>query len=585
MSVTFVTAYYTLENTPYFNVRPEELEPWSILDIVQTGVQLCLYIGENCMFESVFDSWSEQYTNFRVMPYRLYYKDMFAYKALKNDLLPENRNLAKDTLEYIVYMHSRTEIMEDAISENPWESTHFAWIDFNMPRLFSKKTDSLNMLRTIACHSFPETALYLAGCWPKEALPNVASNICWRFCGGFFLGDAKSLNGFAELSREYMVEFLEKYGRLTWEVNYWAWLEYEKSDKWASKCNGKWYRGDHNDTILNVLNAISADTYTVSIAPHSELLDLSYPNLQDYIPGSPSYVQWTDAASGETRHLLNTRFVNYWLYPNGYYRFHDSDMVIGNRNLVSELDASTLEIADYREMGQDLFDVSGDKMASTPSKKRHFSEGLEDIRLFVGPENQLRFIATNVNFSPVHGRNRMIVGDYDIDGLVYRNCRVVLPPENHGGMEKNWIPITRDLDELFVYRWSPFEVGKVNPETNQLEIVERFPVKSWIFGKLRGSSTFVPYTRDARYLVGVAHFSEEHGPRHYYHMLVLLDKTTLRPVAYSSTFYFEKLLVEFCIGFALQEDKYVFWVSRFDRDPIRVRIEMDKIPISNEVLY
>jgi hypothetical protein len=260
-------------------------------------------------------------------------------------------------------------------------------------------------------------------------------------------------------------------------------------------------------------------------------------------------------------------------------------MVIGNRNMVSTLNAETLEIEDYQEMGQDLFDVSGLQIAPTPSKKRHFSEGLEDIRLFVGKEGRLRFIATNVNFSPVHGRNRMIVGDYDIDSLAYQNCQIVLPPEKHGGTEKNWIPIVRDLDEFFVYRWSPFELGKVNPATNQLEIVERFPVKSWIFGKLRGSTTFVPYTKDERYLVGVAHFSEEHGPRHYYHMLVLLEKETLKPVAYSQTFYFEKLLIEFCIGFTIHQDKYVFWVSRFDRDPIRIRIDMDKIPISNEVLY
>lgn len=576
-SVTFVSAYYTFEKTQYFNTKPEELEPWSILDIVKTGVQLCLYIGEKCMFESLFESWTEEYTNFKVMPYRLYYKDMFVYKALKTDALPENRNLSKDTLEYIVYMHSRTEIMEDAISENPWESTHFAWIDFNMPRLFSKKHDSLDMFHVIAGHPFPETGLYLAGCWPKEPLQNIASTICWRFCGGFFLGDAKSLIGFAELCRKYIVEFLDKYGRLTWEVNYWAWLEFEKSEEFGAT----WYRGDHNDTILNVLNTISADTYTMSLAPHVEQIDLTYPYLPDYFPGSPSYVEWIDA-SGQTRHILNTRFVNYWMYPNGYYRFHNSEMVIGNKNMVSNLDPETLEIADYQEMGEQLFDVSGQLMEQTPTKKRHFSEGLEDIRLFVGVDGKLRFIATNVDYSPVHSRNRMIVGDYNIDSLQYENCVMMLPPEKHGGTEKNWIPLVRGGEELFIYRWSPFELGKVNPETKQLEIVERTHIQSWIFGKLRGSTTFVPYT-DSRYLVGVAHFSEEHGPRHYYHMLVLLDKETLKPAFCSSTFYFEKLAIEFCIGFSIQDDKYVFWVSRFDRDPIRIRIAMDKIPVNIRV--
>lgn len=585
--VTFVTAYYTFENTPYFNIKPEELEPWSILDIVKTGVQLCLYIGENCVFEPVFESWAQEYAHFRVMPYRVFYKDMFVYRTIgqeaEDSLLPEHRNLAKDTLEYIVYMHSRTEIMEDAISENPWDSTHFAWIDFNMPRLFSKKEESAYLFQAIAKHTFPETRLYLAGCWPKEALPNVASNICWRFCGGFFLGDTKSLIGFAELCREHMGEFLEKYRRITWEVNYWAWLEYEKAHEWDTKCSGTWYRGDHNDSILNVLHAISADTYTVSIADHSQQVVLEYPYMQDFLAGSPSYVEWVDPSSNQTRHLLNTRFMNYWLYPNGYYRFHDPEMVIGNRNLLSELNATTLEIEDYREMGREIRDPSGQVMSQTPSNKRHFSEGLEDIRLFVGPQGNIRFIATNVDYSPLLGRNRMVTGDYNVDTLTCENCEVVLPPEDHGGMEKNWIPILRGLEELFVYRWSPFELGKVNPATNRLEIVERFSVKSWLFGKLRGSTTFVPYAKDPRYLVGVAHFSEEHGPRHYYHLLVLLEKTTLKPVSFSRTFYFEKLTIEFCIGFTIHEGDYVFWVSRFDRDPVRIRIPMERIPIEMEV--
>ena len=81
-------------------------------------------------------------------------------------------------------------------------------------------------------------------------------------------------------------------------------------------------------------------------------------------------------------------------------------------------------------------------------------------------------------------------------------------------------------------------------------------------------------------LLGVVHFSEDHSPRHYYHILVLLDKETLRPLKYSNNFCFKNLGVEFCIGFTDElEDEYVFWISQMDRDPITVFIQKSELPL------
>jgi hypothetical protein len=85
------------------------------------------------------------------------------------------------------------------------------------------------------------------------------------------------------------------------------------------------------------------------------------------------------------------------------------------------------------------------------------------------------------------------------------------------------------------------------------------------------------------YLIGLAHFSEEHAPRHYYHLLILLEKNTLRPVRYSRVFYFEKLSIEFCVGMAIRNGRYVFWVSRFDRDPVCLEVEAGELELNNVV--
>jgi hypothetical protein len=488
---------------------------------------------------------------------------MWIYKALSSYSLPASRNTEKDTLEYMVYMHSRPEIMEDAISENPWDSAHFAWIDFNAPRLFRKR-ESFQILKDIARHPYSEDACFFAGCWPKLDGPaNIATQIHWRFCGAFYLASIQSHLGFADLYRSAFPEFIESCGGIfPWEVNYWAWLEWKKSEKWRPT----WYHGDHNDQMLNVLAGISADTYATALG-FTSAQEYDYPKIDPFLPGSASYLEH------DGRHYLNTRFVNYWMYPSGYYRFHSPDMVIENRNFLSELDATTMTPTDFREMDETtLYGMGGAVLEKPARDKRAFSVGLEDIRLFSGANGEIRFIATNVEYSPSN-KNRMIVGTYDLTGAKYRDCLVVVPPDPNSWCEKNWIPIVFHGEEMFIYKWQPMEIGKIDPATHQLNIVLRHETPFWIFSRLRGSSGFVD---SGEYLVGVAHFSEEHSPRHYYHVLVFLDKTTLKPVKHSRVFYFEKLSIEFCIGFRiLRRDSgcyYVFWISRFDREPICVEI-------------
>lgn len=610
--VTFVSAYHTLKSTPYFDINSEELNPAPIFELARTGINLCLYIGVDCKFETEFVELEKECPNFRVMPYRTNYEDMWVYRAVEEWLsekgiecseqtipLPIFRNAEKDTFEYLIYTHSRAEIIEDAISENPFDSTHFAWIDFHVPGLFSDKSESFAKLVEIANYSFPETASYFAGCWPRldENMATVlAHRINWRFCGAFFLADAKTMGDFMEMYRTHFPVFLRAIETFTWEVNFWAWLEY--TDLWQTN----WYRADHNDTLMNLLPGISADTYATILTDNFvSRKEYNYPAIEPFLPGSASYLEHDGA------HYINTRFVNYWMYPNGYYRFYSHDMTIENRNFLSKLDGKTMKPLYFKEMkGDAIYDANQEPLVIPEREKRPFSVGLEDIRLFSGVKGAngkrpVRFIATNVEYSESN-RNRMIIGTYDINTLSYKNCVLTVPPDPNSWCEKNWIPVIRknkeDVEEeLFIYKWSPMEIGRIDPETNQLNIVVSHEIKPWIFSRLRGSTTFVdaplqflPAGIDAKkeYLIGLTHFSEEYTPRHYYHMMILLEKETLRPVRYSRVFYFESMSIEFCIGLALKPKKrgdstYLFWISRFDRDPICLEVKKDAILLEHEI--
>jgi len=597
--VTFVTAYYTLESTPYFEKRPDEWNPAPIFELAKSGIQLCLYIGKNCKFEQEFKDLEKECQNFRLMSYRVYYKNLWTYREIgETTRLPQNRNLEKDTIEYMVYMHSRHEIIANAISENTWNSTHFAWIDFNSPKLFQKKEESFAKLREIAHYPFPKTANYFAGCWAKldagvEIESHITDTIHWRFLGAFFLGSAESFAKFADLYHEKFPEFVKKTGVFPWEVNFWAWLE--ATMEWTPT----WFSGDHNDNMLNIFRGVSADTYATPLHQSSILSkkEYTYPAIEPFLPGSASYVEHLG------KHYLNTRFVNYWMYPNGYYRFHSEDMVIENRNFCSLLDPLSLEPVDFSEMNEmTLIGVDGNLLEKPERAKRTFSVGLEDIRLF-SANDRIRFIATNVEYSPV-SKNRMVLGTYDLETFTYRDCQVLIPPDENSWCEKNWIPVLHTLEdgtreERFIYKWSPMEIGRVDPSTNQLQIIQRHEIKHWLFSKLRGSTTFIDAPLDVlpkdlredengqqkEYLVGLAHFSEEHSPRHYYHLLILLEKQTLKPVRMSHVFYFEKLTIEFCIGMTTRvvdgDARYVFWISRFDRDPICINVRAGAFIWSN----
>jgi hypothetical protein len=97
---------------------------------------------------------------------------------------------------------------------------------------------------------------------------------------------------------------------------------------------------------------------------------------------------------------------------------------------------------------------------------------------------------------------------------------------------------------------------------------------------MRGSAPFVEYGGE---WVGVIHFSEETKPRHYFHMMVVLDKDTMKPLRYSEPFYFENISIEFCIGFDIRCDKYWFWISQYDRDPLLIALDVKKLLIEQKI--
>jgi hypothetical protein len=573
-SITFVTAFMNIYNTPFQN-KDVEWRFRHFKKIAETGIQLGVFCSHDCA--EYMEQLVAEFPNIKVIQY-LDLKDTWTYKICdeaENTIgepldLPNTRNAEKDTREYIILMNTKTEYLKMAIDANPWSSTHFAWIDFNIYHIFQGREQYVyEFLRSLSKRTMHPYFLTLPGCWGKEHVREdfLMNDICWRFCGGFFIGSANRVLEFHKCYQDYFLDFLINKRKLIWEVNFWAYLEL------LHGLSVIWYNGDHNERILE----ISVKNMAVRLAdlPSCQHIKYDYPDEGDYIPTSTAYLNYGG------NDIINTRFVNYWLHPNGAYWIKDPDSYIRTRNFYSPLDHDSLLPIEFKEMKEH------EQQSDLHCSGGHIY-GLEDMRLYeYGGE--VRFIATSINYSGL-GKNRMVKGHYDIEQGLILSSEVLIPPDPNSWCEKNWIPlanfytgsapIENEPHEYFIYKWNPLEIGVLCPFENsnqkQLTIERTWQHNAPLFSNIRGSTPLIECDEG---LLCVVHFSYEGGPRNYFHMLVLLEKVTMRPLKYSEFFFFNNMSVEFCIGFNLRNDRFHFWISNFDRDPELVIIDSGEIPL------
>jgi len=579
--ITFVTAFLNIYKLP---IDSEIIETRFLhfKQLASTGMQICIYTEDD--FLKKCNDLAIYYPNIKVMqPINIdnkltvdsIYKNMNpATEGKKQNLscfnlfndcldydfsLPNERCKNKDTYDFMIFINSKYLLLENVIQENPWNSSYFAWFDFSISYIFKNMSESHEYLSCLSKRTL-ETSFFAIGGWENEKisfqnLKKSLDNVNWRFCGGFFLADMNSMLEFIELSKQYFPIFMNTYKKLTWEVNFWSWLE--TFIGW----NPVWFHTMFDDGIIKIPNHLYCKKLKNVIKSN-----YIYPNLENFYPSSINHIFF------QGKHILNTRYVNYLLLDNGNYIFCDPNGKINTTNIVSYLNENTMIPESHYIMNNESIDL---KNTIYPEGSKCNIFGLEDVRLYEY-KNKLRFIATNRNFSPV-GKNRMVVGDYNLQEYIYENCIIIDSPKNCY-CEKNWIPIILNNNEYFIYTWYPMEIYKVNYEMKTLELVtiHQNTINCPNFYKVRGSTTFVDNGKE---LLGVLHYSDDGKPRKYYHMLVSLDKETLCPLKYSEPFYFHKLSIEFCIGFWKTHDQYFFWVSTMDRNPFMIHIPINEIPL------
>lgn len=562
--VTFVTSFVDIYENIYAN-KDTEWRFNKFREIAETGINICLYVSIESMIIAV--EYVKEFPNIKIMQIITIGDSWISRVCDQYDdiQIPSCRNEKKDTREYLLLMNAKIEYLHDAIKANPFNTSHFSWIDFNISYIFKNLKETQNKLKWLSqCSTLAKTFLAFPGCTTPlhvndkiEVTEDIFDNICWRFCGGFFIGDKASILYMHELYTLHFPSFMFKYRKLVWEVNFWAWMEattFYKNQKWCPD----WYLSDHDDTIFD----IPVKFYAVNLSEYpTKKRVYDYPVIDGFIPASASYFK-----SSSGKKILNTRYVNYEITSQGYV-YKNGYAYPASKNLFSELD---------EEYTPQSFNFMSEPTEASSPLNSEGIQGLEDLRLFED-NGSIKFTATSFNYSMMDGISRIIKGDYDTDAFVLSRREVIQPPEE-SYCEKNWIPFSSSVENPvpnIIYKWNPLIVGKITDRTLVPERIFKTLLPTSM--NVRGSSTMTDMGDGT--LLGIIHFSTNKDTLSYYHLVVSQDKTTLEPLRFSDIFYFEKVGVEFCLGFTTEHDEYRFWISRNDKDPIMITVDSKYIPL------
>lgn len=548
MATTFVTCI--------FDYNEALLNKW-----IDVQLPLIVYVTEN-HFQNV-SSVLQQKGSSRIHLQKMPSIQQTEWYSSDSLIMPSVRNVVKDTPEHLWNVHSKVFAVYNAVMHhNVFQSNYYMYLDFHCPELFHQdstweylRENFTNRHLFTAKH---DNTIFLPGCWgeTKEINESFFNNVNWRFCGSLMFGSTNAFIVFYQHYIQFFQEFVKTYHILSWEVNFWAWLEH-KIPSWKPY----WYSAGHDDNMVHIPGVFSYNILTQIDA--SQTL-YNYPSITPYFPMSASYVHYKD------KHVLNTRFVNYWIYPNGGYYYPEDEGVIRTLNVCSIYGNTEFKTSpnNYQVMKEDT---------SFTKNTNVFSEGIEDMRLYVSQDGSLRFIGSTLSYSHTDSI-RTIIGDYNIQSHCCENFININSPYNNW-CEKNWAPIPMsDGSDGFIYKWRPMEIGTLvkndTTDTYDLKITVRKQL-DYRFHDMKGSTSFTPYGSNG--LIGVVHFSQETSPRQYYHRVVVLHKDTFDVLQCSDIFCFRRPCVEFCIGFCVLDSCFGFWISQMDRDPLYIEIPINKV--------
>jgi hypothetical protein len=323
-------------------------------------------------------------------------------------------------------------------------------------------------------------------------------------------------------------------------------------------------KGNYGNVISNYkfyakkMIDLKHDKRTFNITTHLEGMN------DDFLPSSPSIIPHKDG------YLVNQRYVNYFIESNGSYTIRDNHPITTyNRRLILDRDLNLVSQWDF------------DKFAKPADKYL----GIEDVKI-VPFKGKVYFFGTeqDIEISKICPPGLCVAqGEYPTDDSTHALNSVSCPSPYGQGVEKNWCyfeDVSREgkpSSLKVMYKWRPMTIGhlegKFYKEDSSDNSVPEF------FQHLRGSSHGVVVGDELWFL---CHMVEYSSPRNYYHIIIILDRETLKHKRHSMLFKFEDSQIEYSLGFVVEKKRMIFGYSRMDRETILTAYER---PMIDEFLF
>src|SRR5579872_367162 len=192
MNTTYVTAFYDIydkTNDPTY--VDQYLD--NFLKFAQKGYPCILYLDSTLMH---LESKLQVCPNVKVI-YNIQFNDLPLIKLLPKHTvqLPPNRNVEKDTYEYLILMNSKLHLIMESIKSFNLEQA--AWIDFGIGKILKDADKSFAKLIDV---DIPSDKILIPGCIDANLNSMIdLGHIYWRFCGGLLFGKRETFKRFNEI--------------------------------------------------------------------------------------------------------------------------------------------------------------------------------------------------------------------------------------------------------------------------------------------------------------------------------------------------------------------------------------------------
>jgi hypothetical protein len=133
------------------------------------------------------------------LQYTYFYKDLKRLEELQKQFIIHNGHLNHETPLYIILNNNKFVFMEKAIELNPFNSSHFVWMDFSINHV-AKNTELIHDWILKIPDKIKQLCInpYIENVEPKQYFQNI-----WHNCaGGLFSGSKENLLKYVELFKQ-----------------------------------------------------------------------------------------------------------------------------------------------------------------------------------------------------------------------------------------------------------------------------------------------------------------------------------------------------------------------------------------------